>query len=190
MIIGIDEVGRGCWAGPLVVAAVGLPNRVRGLADSKTLSKAKRDSLDQEIRRNSTFVYVAAVPAARIDTIGLSQSLQVSCQKLFSQFSKQNHSRIVIDGNINYLSEQPKTETMVRADQQLEECMAASIVAKVWRDNYMAEIAKQYPEYGFERHVGYGTKVHAAALAEYGPCPEHRYSFKPVKYYAQQRTKS
>ncbi len=180
---GIDEVGRGCWAGPLVVAGVGLAQPIEGLADSKKLSAKKRAVLLKEISADYNHVIIQPVKSADVDRLGLTIALKVACRKIFSEISKRNYDRVIIDGNINFLADQERTEAVVRADSTVPACMAASIAAKEWRDHYMRKLGELYPAYGFEQHVGYGTKQHKAAIEENGVIDEHRRSFKPVKDY-------
>ena len=183
MIYGIDEVGRGCWAGPLVVAAVALSDPIDDLADSKKLSPKQRALLNDKIINDNNSVIISFVSARQVDNLGLSQALAYACEELFLEISKQKYSKVIIDGNINYLASYDNTEAVVKADQSIDECMAASIVAKEARDDYMREISLQHPNYGFDRHVGYGTKQHMEAIENHGLIDEHRRSFKPIKQY-------
>ncbi len=183
MVFGIDEVGRGCWAGPLVVAAVGLGDLIDGLADSKKLSALRRQKLLLEINTDNNIVLIEAIESKTVDELGLTKSLELACEKLFSSISKHSYDKVIIDGNINYLANQPRTEAVVKADASLAECMAAGIAAKEWRDSYMRELAKAHPEYGFELHVGYGTQIHKQAIMDNGLIEEHRRSFKPIQLY-------
>ncbi len=183
MIFGIDEVGRGCWAGPLVVAAVALNERIEGLADSKKLSPKKRTLLERNIVERYNIVIISEISAPVVDELGLSGAMTRACEELFSSISKLTYDKIIIDGNVNYLKEKRAVETVVGGDGSIPECMAASIVAKEHRDRYMRKAARKHPGYGFEAHVGYGTKQHIDALSELGPCAEHRMSFKPLLKY-------
>jgi ribonuclease HII len=184
IILGIDEVGRGCWAGPLVVGAVilGKDIQIDGLTDSKLLTKTKREELAEIIQAKAEFVGLGWVEAYEIDEFGLTKSMMLGIKRAIKDAPAVD--KIIIDGPINYLSmykERPCTvRAMVRADQTVPAVSAASIVAKVARDNYMASLASNLPKYGFESHVGYGTKAHQEALAIYGPSQVHRLSFKPV----------
>lgn len=183
MIIGIDEVGRGCWAGPLVVAGVGLAAPIEGLADSKKLSAKRRQNLDDLIRNDNNIVITSWISSGKIDELGLTQAMRAACQEIFSQISKEIDARVIIDGNINFLAEHSNTEAVIKADDTVAEVMAASIVAKQARDQYMIDLATEYPEYGFESNVGYGTKLHMEGLAKHGVTNHHRKSFKPIKKY-------
>lgn len=183
MILGIDEVGRGPWAGPLVVGAVVLRNdTIEGLTDSKKLSKQRRERLAAEIVESDAAYSLGWVHAAELDQVGLSQSLVLATRRAVEQIKAPYHE-IIIDGTVNFLQDTGKgrfVTTMKKADLLISAVSAASILAKVARDDYMAELAEQYPGYGFESHVGYGTAKHSAAIEAYGITPEHRLSFAPV----------
>ncbi len=188
-ILGIDEVGRGPWAGPLLIGAVILNNTdapwCNDLADSKQLTAKKRENLNQLIIENAAAVGLGWVSSKELDHIGLSRALKLATRRAVKQIQikKVPFSEIIIDGTINFLTDTPfekHVTTLKKADALIKEVSAASIVAKVARDNYMKELAEDYPNYGFEKHVGYGTTMHREALKKYGPCPEHRLSFKPL----------
>ncbi len=182
MIIGIDEVGRGCWAGPLVAAAVGLidGHAINGLNDSKKLSAKKRLQLVGEIRKATTAIGIGWVWPREINTIGLTESVRLAMQRAVDEIELLNH-QIIIDGNYNYLEHMHRTEAVIKADGTVAAVSAASIIAKVARDAYMTQIALKYPLYGFEKHVGYGTKLHIQALADHGVLPIHRINYKPIQ---------
>ena len=183
-LLGIDEVGRGPWAGPLVVGACVLREPIEGLTDSKKLTAKRREVLAAEIHEKA-FCGLGWVPAAELDEIGLSTALRKACRDAVKeiQAARAEFNGIIIDGTINFLSDTPLggyVTVKPKADLLVPEVSAASIIAKVARDNYMVELAEKFPNYGFEKHVGYGTALHRAALEEYGPCEEHRQSFRPV----------
>ena len=184
-ILGIDEVGRGPWAGPLVVGACVLGNaQIEGLTDSKKLTPKKREALAPVIREKAA-VGLGWVSAEELDRIGLSQALCKAARTAVKQIKVPFHE-IVIDGTVNFLRDTPlagHVQVLKKADLLVPEVSAASIVAKVARDEYMYKLAEKYPGYGFEKHVGYGTAAHKAALEKLGPCPEHRKSFKPIAQY-------
>jgi ribonuclease HII len=186
MILGIDEVGRGPWAGPLVVGAVVLDdNPIDDLTDSKKLTKKRREALDIIIRDTALGYGLGWVEAAEIDEIGLSAALRLATIRAVEQITIPYHE-IIIDGTINFLAETTKgryVTTLAKADLLIPSVSAASILAKVARDNYMAEQAELYPEYGFEAHVGYGTAKHRRAIEVNGVTPLHRLSFAPLKVY-------
>ncbi|MBQ8992272.1 ribonuclease HII [Candidatus Saccharibacteria bacterium] len=226
-LLGIDEVGRGPWAGPLVIGAVILKtpktkkdlaleagdflaatptdDSWRDLTDSKRLTKRSREVLAEEIDQRAFATGLGWVPAAEIDELGLATALRVAAKRAVADCLKnagvENASgyiggnknlafpddfpvdEIIIDGTVNFLRGTPledRVSVLKKADLLIKEVSAASIIAKVARDNYMVKIAKDYPNYGFERHVGYGTAAHQKALEVFGPCPEHRTSVKPV----------
>lgn len=178
--IGIDEVGRGCWAGPLVAGAVILDNPIVGLKDSKLLSKQQRGRLAAEIQLSVLALGLGWVAAAEIDSIGLTAAVSLAMRRALAQITV-DYDEIIIDGNFNFIPENSKVTTMVKADASVPAVSAASIVAKVARDKYMAEIAEKYPGYGFERHVGYGTAFHHEKLKLLDVSDLHRLTFKPIK---------
>ena len=185
MILGIDEVGRGPWAGPLVVGAVVLPevHRLEGLADSKKLSAKKRTLLDAKIREEALGFGLGWVHAEELDEIGLSAALRLATIRAVEAVKVPYHE-IIIDGTINFLKETSKgryVTTLPKADALIPAVSAASIIAKVARDNFMADQDTIYPNYGFGSHVGYGTARHHKALISHGVTPLHRTSFAPIK---------
>jgi ribonuclease HII len=186
MIMGIDEVGRGPWAGPLVVGAVVLGSKViEGLTDSKKLTKKRRNELDIIIRQQASGYGLGWVSAEEIDNIGLSQALVLAAKRAVDQV-KVPYSEIIIDGTINFLAGTSKgsyVKTMIKGDIYEPSVSAASIIAKVARDSYMEAQDSLYPVYGFARHVGYGTAFHIGAIKQYGVTPLHRLSFKPLAKY-------
>ena len=180
IVVGIDEVGRGCWAGPVVAGAVALGEPIEGLKDSKKLSKKRREELTLEINEKALAVGIGWVDAATVDEVGITAAVKMAMQSALDQI-KVHYDQVIIDGHINFLDNMPKTEALIKADDLVPAVSAASIAAKVARDNYMAEMAKEHPDYGFESHVGYGTAVHSKALKDLGICKLHRKSFKPIK---------
>ncbi len=189
-ILGIDEVGRGPLAGPLVIGAVILPEEkpewVTELRDSKKLSEKKRERLSEIILAEAPATGLGWVANEEIDELGMPEALRLATQRAVKSVQELHvpFSQIVIDGIDNFLDLTPLGEyvsTMPKADDLIKEVSAASIIAKVARDHYMVELAEKYPEYGFERHKGYGTDFHREAISRYGICPEHRRSFEPIK---------
>lgn len=180
-IAGVDEVGRGCLAGPVVAAAVILdPNRpIKGLRDSKKLSAKKREELAEEIKEKALAWSVAAMGPEVIDKINILQAT-LEAMKAAVEKLPVEPDFVQVDGN-----KLPKwkwlSEAIVKGDDKVEWISAASIIAKTTRDAYMCKIAKLYPQYGFEHHVGYGTAEHIKALKAYGPTPIHRKTFAPVR---------
>ncbi len=179
--VGIDEVGRGCWAGPLVAGAVVLPRPIEGLKDSKKLSKAQRNKLAVIIKREALAIGLGWIWPESIDKYGISISVKMAMDAALSQIHIP-YDEVIVDGNINYLLENPVVRALIKADDLVPAASAASIMAKVARDTYMeVEAATQYPHHGFEKHVGYGTALHIAKLAEHGVTPLHRLSYKPIQ---------
>lgn len=189
-IIGVDEVGRGAWAGPLTVGAVALKigEKIDNLRDSKKLSQKNREKLSREIKIRAAAIGVGFVPAKTIDQIGMTQSLKNAAEIAFQQIPahvRENATQIILDGNIKLLSDARAT-TMIKADDRIQAVSAASVIAKVFRDNFMTRVDAIYPDFQFAHHVGYGTKNHAAALEKFGPIKNlHRFSFRPIANYAQ-----
>ncbi len=181
LLIGLDEVGRGSWAGPLVVAAVILKDEINGLNDSKVLSFKKRAQLDTLIRSKTNLIAVSEISAKIIDKIGLTKAISLAMESAVQDLKGQDYNKIIIDGNYNFLQNLDNVETLIKADAKVPTVMAASIIAKVYRDNLMIKLSSTYPEYGFESNFGYGTKKHIDALKKYGSTPIHRLSYKPVK---------
>ncbi|HYM31085.1 MAG TPA: ribonuclease HII [Candidatus Cybelea sp.] len=180
VVCGIDEVGRGPLAGPVVAAAVILdPARVpSGINDSKALPKAKREILEIEIRANAR-VALGSASVEEIDRLNILWASMLAMRRAFDGLG-QTADHALIDGN--RAPELPcAAHPLVDGDARCLSIAAASIVAKVARDRLMAELALAHPEYGWERNAGYGTAEHLAALARLGPTPHHRTSFAPVR---------
>ncbi len=180
--VGIDEVGRGAWAGPLVVGAVILnPEQpIGGLMDSKLLLKNTRELLAGLINHQATAVGLGFVAPNEVDSLGLTAATTLACQRALEQISAA-YDEIIIDGSINYLPNEPKARAVIKADNSIPAVSAASIVAKVARDQYMCELAQAHPLFGFDRHVGYGTLAHRQALKLHGITILHRKSFRPIQ---------
>lgn len=187
MILGIDEAGRGPWAGPLVVGAVVLGGiEIDGLTDSKKLSKKKREQLYERITSGAAAYASGWVSSVELDSIGMSEALRLATRRAVEQI-RIPYSEIIIDGTINFLAGTRKgkyVQTMPKADLLVPSVSAASIIAKVERDRYMATIATEYPAYGFASHAGYGVAKHRAVIDALGVTPEHRLSFAPLQKYA------
>jgi ribonuclease HII len=178
LTVGIDEVGRGCWAGPVVAGAVLLKQPIDGLTDSKLLKKARREELAAIIKEKALAVGIGWVDAATIDEIGLTEAVGLAMKKALLQIELE-YDEVIIDGNYNFIKDNPKVRTLIKADLTVPAVSAASIVAKVARDNFMAEVKGN--DYGFAQHVGYGTALHLEKLKLHGVSELHRKSFKPVK---------
>lgn len=186
MVVGIDEVGRGCWAGPLVAGAVRLPSDFAvpkqadwKLADSKLMTRSGRERADEAICSLTPAIGLGWVQADELDAVGLTAAVRLAMERALSAISVP-YDEVIIDGSYNFLPDEPRARTLVKADATIPAVSAASIVAKVARDRWMAEAAMRFPDYGFERHVGYGTRQHVEALHKLGPCRLHRRSFRPV----------
>jgi len=187
-IIGVDEAGRGTLAGSVVAAAVILPANfyLEGLTDSKKLTEKKREDLYAQIAEQCHWS-VAEVSSIEIDEINILQAtllaMKRAINKLYNEFSSSHHEiffRVLVDGN--QCPDVPNCLAIVKGDLIEPVISAASIIAKVTRDRQMKELDLKYPEYGFSRHKGYGTKEHLIALSKYGPIKGmHRYTFAPIK---------
>jgi ribonuclease HII len=183
VIAGIDEAGRGPWAGPVVAAAVVLdPRRVpKGLNDSKKLTADAREALAAEIHAHALAVGIGVAEVARIDSDNILAATMWAMGRAVAQLPELPHLALV-DGNRAPELGCP-VETIIEGDGKVASIAAASIVAKVFRDAMMADLALTFPDYGFEQHKGYGTPGHQLALARLGPCPAHRRSFRPIQAY-------
>lgn len=200
MILGIDEVGRGPYAGPLVIGACILGDWqnsenaewIEKLTDSKKLSAKRREELYILIKEKALAAATGWVSSAEIDEIGLSEALRLATRRAVEQIQKTKvpFSEIIIDGTMNFLvgtKLEKYVSTLKKGDFLVKEISAASILAKVERDNYMTKLDTVYPEYGFGKHVGYGTAAHQKAMEEFGLTPEHRRSFSPVREIAEDK---
>ncbi len=178
-IAGIDEVGRGPLAGPVIAAAVILDrkNIPEGINDSKKIPKAKRILLADKIKENSIYAYGAA-SEIEIDEINILQASLLAMKRASDRLSVVPKTTL-IDGNFKP-DIKNNTISIIKGDSKSVSIAAASILAKVYRDEIMLKYSKQFPEYGFQTNSGYGTKEHLSALKNYGITPIHRKSFKPV----------
>ena len=183
MVIGVDEVGRGSWAGPLCVAAVAWPDDapVKGLADSKKLTAKKREAMITHIKQYAEGIGIGWVSPSQIDAMGMGKALHFAAQMAVGQIGL--IAPIIVDGRDKLLDAIP-AQYIIKADDTIPAVMAASIVAKVARDTYMASVDAQFAGYDFAKHVGYGTKGHQAAIKLLGPCALHRMSYAPLRMYA------
>lgn len=176
-VCGIDEVGRGCLAGPLVAAAVILPaNWRKPLKDSKLLSAQMREELNEYILEKSLASGIGWVDNIDVDELGLTQSVRLAYMRALEDMNY-GFSIAVIDGNYNYLDDFEVAQTLIKADQKVSCVAAASIIAKVARDKYMSKQSELHPKYDFINNVGYGTKKHREALMNNGLTGLHRKSF-------------
>jgi len=179
-IAGIDEAGRGPLAGPVVAAAVILPERfsLEGLTDSKKLSAKKREQLFPEIRRQGRAYGIGVASVAEIDRLNILQATLLAMQRALRKLGEADY--LLIDGITPLPLETPQ-QTLKKGDSRSLSIAAASVLAKVARDRIMQALDRQYPGYGFAGHKGYGTAAHLAAIAEHGPAAPHRLTFGGVR---------
>lgn len=177
LICGVDEAGRGPLAGPVCAAAVILPRglEIEGLNDSKKLSEKKRDKLFDAICAEAVSYGIAFASVEEIEEINILNAAMLAMNRAIERLSVKP-ALALVDGNRNSAIKMP-SRCVVKGDAKCADIAAASILAKVTRDRYMLEMAEKYPEYHFEKHKGYGTKLHYETLREYGPCEIHRPSF-------------
>lgn len=181
LVAGVDEAGRGPLAGPVVAAAVILDELqpIKGLADSKVLSPARRERLYDEIRARALCCSVASASVEEIDQVNILQATLLAMKRAVEGLRILPH-RVVVDGNRVPVLRLP-VEALVRGDALMPAISAASILAKVERDRLCEALHQAHPAYGFATHKGYPTPEHLQALREHGPCPAHRRSFAPVR---------
>jgi ribonuclease HII len=181
LVAGVDEVGRGPLAGPVVVAAVILdPDHLPdGLNDSKKLTASVRERLFTEIMRHA-HVAIASIPAARIDAINIRQATFEAMAEAVNGLAVRADFALIDGRDVPSLP--CPAEALIGGDRRSLSIAAASIIAKVTRDRMMTLLAQTYPDFGFEKHMGYGTAKHLEALALHGPTPLHRMSFAPLKH--------
>jgi ribonuclease HII len=179
-IAGVDEVGRGPLAGPVVAASVILPDDfyLPGINDSKKLTEAKREQLYEDIVKNCVSYGIGIVQAEEIDVLNIYQATKKAMVHAVHALCMKPDYLLIDALEIDVPFPQ---ESIIKGDAKSVSIAAASIVAKVTRDRLMVEYSKKYPEYGFEKNAGYGTKEHLEAIRRYGPTPIHRKSFSPIK---------
>ena len=177
MIAGVDEVGRGCLAGPVIAASVVLKRPIKGLMDSKKLSLKKREYLNQVIIENSIFA-IGAADNQEIDQINILQASLLAMQRSLEKLGVKP-KKVLVDGS--HIFETPiEIESIVGGDNLIPSISAASVVAKVYRDRLMTAYSKEFPNYGFDKHKGYPTKLHKEMIKRYGFTKIHRRTFKGV----------
>lgn len=180
LIAGVDEAGRGPLAGPVVAAAVILDdlNPIQGLADSKKLTALRREKLYDEIRAKALCCSIAEASVEEIDRLNILQATLLAMRRAVEGL-RLKPAKVLVDGNrlpvLDVLA-----EAIVKGDATVPAISAASILAKVHRDRWCAEYDREFPQYGFAAHKGYGTAEHLAALRAHGACPQHRKTFAPV----------
>ncbi|MEK7151458.1 MAG: ribonuclease HII [Patescibacteria group bacterium] len=194
LVIGVDEVGIGCLAGPVVVCAVLFDKKffaskhpkLAGVRDSKLLSPHQREKFYEELLKTAELKYqVTSCSPVVIDRINIYQAARRAMRKSIialrqAQGDKNNRTIVLIDGKTTIAGLSLSQQAIVKGDRKIFSIACASILAKVTRDRLMTRLAKKYPNYGFEKHKGYGTKLHQIMLAEHGPCAIHRKSFAPI----------
>jgi ribonuclease HII len=180
LIAGIDEVGRGPLAGPVVAAAVILPENffLAGIDDSKKLSEKKREEFEELIQKEAIAIGIAMIQPAEIDEINIYESTKKAMMAAISCLEPKPDFLLI---DAMKLTTPYSSESIIKGDAKSVSIAAASIVAKVARDRLMKELSKSYPLFGFEQHMGYGTKEHIRAIQQYGITPHHRKSFAPIK---------
>jgi ribonuclease HII len=172
LICGIDEAGRGTLAGSLFMGGVILKNHIEGLRDSKTLTPKKREALFEKIVNNSLY-HIYSVSSETIDEIGLSLALKNGLEEIQRNLKADKY---IFDGKTTFGVQ--NLETLVKGDSLVDEISAGSILAKVMKDREMIRFSEEFPEWGFEKHKGYGTAEHISKIREFGFSPIHRRSFK------------
>ncbi len=183
-VIGVDEVGRGSWAGPLLIVAASLKTELpSGVKDSKLLTARQRLELFDQIKQNCS-LGEGWVQPEEIDQHGLTQAMCIGVSRALIMIGASKEDNIIMDGKINYCSDDFKNvQCIIDADKLYPIVSAASVYAKVLRDQHMSRLAQIYPRYGFEKHVGYGTHLHDLMLKVYGPCAIHRRSYLPLRQF-------
>jgi ribonuclease HII len=190
LFIGCDEVGYGCLAGPLVVCGVMAPKdwKLDGLNDSKKLSEKKRllmrDKLNKLIEKEEIWFHLAERSNAFIDKTGVAFALKNAYIECMLELDEYKECLIITDGILKFDNlgvDDYDIVSLIKADQQIPTVMSASILAKTFRDEKMKELHKLHPNYGWDSNVGYGSRDHLEAIAKYGPCTLHRFSYAPMK---------
>jgi ribonuclease HII len=185
VVVGIDEVGRGSWAGPVTVCAV-VPGdeHLAGVRDSKLLTPDEREVSARKVRGWARAIGVGHATHEECDVEGMTEALRRAAARALEQIAEQGFQpdRIFLDGKFDYLRMPGRVRTVVKGDQKILSVAAASVVAKVTRDAMMAEESEHFPAYGFESNRGYPAPVHKCALAAYGPCAIHRRSWIFMDY--------
>lgn len=193
VVAGLDEVGRGAWAGPVVASAVIIPSEfilkrlkkkhvLREVRDSKLLNKKRRQEIGEWLK-NETVWAVGECTSSEIDELGIGQATKRSMLRALSRLSLMPNF-LLIDGQ-EVIETKIGQQSITRGDNLSISIAAASIIAKTHRDQIMSELSNQYPNYGFGTHVGYGTRLHIEAISQYGPCSIHRYSYRPIAAFGQ-----
>lgn len=190
IVAGVDEAGRGPWVGPVVAGCVAFikrnvnPYLIDNLNDSKKLSKKKRellfDLIQEEAKKGNLLIGIGEASAQEIDDINILNASFLAMKRALSA-AKVKADVVLVDGNREPKDFPCTVKAVIKGDAKSYSISAASILAKVYRDRLMEEMAEKYPYYGFEKNAGYGTKEHVAGLCQYGVTPEHRKSYAPIK---------
>jgi ribonuclease HII len=188
-VIGIDEVGMGCLAGPVVVCSVAVTAkfckenfaRLAGIRDSKLLSESQREKFADTLLATPGFRYqLSLCHPATIDRLNIYQAARHAMRRSIGKLAQGDKVYVLVDGNKKIMGLELSQEAIIKGDQKIFTIACASVIAKVYRDRMMVRYAKKYPGYSFEIHKGYGTPAHLASLTRLGPCALHRKSFAPV----------
>lgn len=186
-VAGVDEAGKGPWAGPVTAGAVMIyePTQiVKSVRDSKIMTAKQREKAFDEICTSSSAFGIGIVSAEEIDSIGIDFAVKKAMHQALGQIETMANISlhyVIVDGSKTKPLDKYKTKRILKGGLYHYSISAGSILAKVTRDRIMKKYAEQYPQYGFEKHVGYGTAAHIKALQQYGPCPIHRKSYAPIK---------
>lgn len=182
LIAGIDEVGRGAWAGPIVAAGVIFEKRlaITGLNDSKKLLAPKREALAKTIKTKALAWTIQGIGPKTIDEIGIGKANALVIDKVIRALNPRPQYLLIDKASVIKYKIGIPWETIIKGDAKIFSIAAASILAKVYRDDLMRKAAKKYPVYGFEKHKGYGTKLHQQMLKVHNVCPLHRKSYRPI----------
>lgn len=190
VVYGLDEAGRGTWAGPVAAGAVYLPpdrpdllTALAGVRDSKQMTERQRGSLVARIRDTALACAVGSASSREIDTLGIVPATRLAMLRALA--AAEIPAQALLIDSLPWPQETPPHKAIVKGDAHVLSIAAASILAKVWRDEHMRDLDARYPGYGFARHKGYGTAFHRAMLEKLGPCPEHRMSFAPLRPWAE-----
>lgn len=193
-VIGIDEVGRGTWAGPVAAGAVCLPHDrtdlltvLKGVRDSKQMTPRQRESLVERIKETAVAWGIGSATSEEIDAFGIVPATRLAMERALEN-TKLQADYLLLD-SIKWLDPYHiPFQSIIRGDTLSLSIASASVLAKVWRDAYMRQLDVDFPEYSFGKHKGYGTAKHSAALHEFGACAEHRRSFAPLRHLASETT--
>jgi ribonuclease HII len=178
-VAGVDEAGRGALAGPVVAAAVVLPYRDFSFRDSKTLTAQQREAMTEEIKNVALAYGIGLASSEEVDKVNVLQATHLAAARALAQVQERLELNGLVTDFLKLTFPRPVI-AVAKGDQRSLQIAAASILAKTTRDNLMKDYAELYPHYGFEKHKGYGSSVHLAALNKHGLCPIHRRSYKPV----------